>query len=57
MKIHDGVTNAVEVSSINELCVCLCEVSCRGTITLLNLQNKYPGVKISIRKEQLKDNQ
>lgn len=54
-KIMDSdCNNSVFVTETNELCVCLCEKTCKNHITLKGLQELYPTISISIRKEQLK---
>ena len=54
-KIHGNQMQCTEVTNDGEWCVCLCERACEGTIRLEDLQRRYPGIKISIRKEQLEE--
>ena len=43
------------ISATGELYVCLCEKACKNHIKLSDLQKTYPGLKISIRNEQIND--
>jgi len=45
--------HSVNVNDDNELHVCLCKKACEGTITMTDLLLLYPGLHVSIRKEQL----
>ena len=50
---HHG--NQAVVTENGELCVCLCEKACKGTVTLKDLMGFFPDLKIAVRRDQITD--
>ncbi len=53
MRIEASAKNVVRVDTEGELWVCLCEKTCEQYTNLRELQEAFPGLRISIREDQL----